>query len=109
MQFIVHWKAYTLDVRKQSFVLRKVGDKALNSSSDLWFESQRPQRRGGQSRSSPSGTHHGILAHEHNTLNVSLSPEALADFMHLLGADIVDCDNEDTFVSTSRSAMFNRP
>lgn len=39
-------------------------------------------------------THHGVLAHQDNTLTT----EGMSDFVHLLGADIVDGDNEDALV-----------
>jgi hypothetical protein len=39
-------------------------------------------------------SHHGVLAHQDNTL----SAEGVSDFVHLLGADIVDADDEDGLV-----------
>lgn len=39
-------------------------------------------------------SHHSVLAHQDNTL----SAEGASDFMHLLGADIIDTDDEDRFV-----------
>lgn len=43
------------------------------------------------SSSSNEGTHHGVLAHEDNTL----ASESLSDLVHLLGADIVNLNDED--------------
>jgi hypothetical protein len=41
---------------------------------------------------------HSVLAHEDN----SVTAEGDADFVHLLGCDIVDRDDEDTFVSLEK-------
>lgn len=39
-------------------------------------------------------TYHGVLSHENDTLTT----EGLSDLVHLLGADIVDGDDEDRLV-----------
>ena len=39
-------------------------------------------------------SHHGVLSHQDNTL----TSEGVPDFVHLLGADIVDTDDEDGVV-----------
>ncbi len=39
-------------------------------------------------------SYHGVLAHQDNTF----TPEGMANLVHLLGADIVDGDDEDALV-----------
>lgn len=39
-------------------------------------------------------TYHGVLAHQYDTL----SAEGSSDLVHLLGADIVNADDEDALV-----------
>jgi hypothetical protein len=58
-------------VGEETLVLREVVDETLQSTA-----------------------HHGILAHENDTL----STERLADLVHLLRGDIVDGDNENAAV-----------
>lgn len=55
-------------MRKQTLVLGRVGDQALESAAD-----------------------HGVLAHQNDTL----AAEGATDLVHLVGADVVDIDNED--------------
>jgi hypothetical protein len=62
---------HTLDVGKDTLVLRRLREEALNSAA-----------------------HHGVLSHQDNTL----ATEGLPDLVHLLGGDIVDGDNENAFV-----------
>jgi hypothetical protein len=39
-------------------------------------------------------SYHGVLAHQDNTITT----ESVSDLVHLLGADIVDGDDEDALV-----------
>ena len=39
-------------------------------------------------------SHHGVLAHQDN----AFTTEGVSNLVHLLGADIVDTDDEDGFV-----------
>jgi hypothetical protein len=61
----------TLDVGKKALILGEVVDEALQSA-----------------------TNHGVLAHEDD----ALTAERHSDFVHLLGRDIVDGDDEDALV-----------
>ena len=45
------------------------------------------------------GTYHGVLSHQDDTLTT----EGLSDLVHLLGADIVDTNDEDTLVLLEKS------
>ena len=75
-----------LNERKEAFVLGGLRDEALNSTAHLLRQSAvfKCQARNGN-------PHHGVLAHEDNTL----TPKRESDLVHLLGADIVDADDED--------------
>lgn len=42
----------------------------------------------------PQNSHHSVLAHQNDTL----ATEGLSDLVHLLGADIVNADDEDGLV-----------
>ena len=46
-------------------------------------------------------SYHGVLAHQDYTLTA----EGVSDLVHLLGADIVDSDNEDTLVLREETAQ----
>jgi hypothetical protein len=77
------------DEWKETFVLGGIGNEALDRAADL--ESCESALR----ISSPYITsHHGVLAHQDDTL----AAEGPSDFVHLLGADIVDADDEDRLV-----------
>jgi hypothetical protein len=65
----------TLDVRKETLVLRGISDEALESTAD-----------------------HGVLAHQDN----GITTESLTDLVHLLRRDIVDGDDEDGLVSLEK-------
>lgn len=65
------WGNRTSDVRQKSLIFRELGDETLNGAAN-----------------------HRVLAHQDDRL----PSERMADFVHLLGADIVHCDNEDGFV-----------
>lgn len=43
-------------------------------------------------------TYHRILPHQHNARNITPSSQTLSDLVHLLRADIVDCNDEDGLV-----------
>ena len=43
-------------------------------------------------------SYHCVLSHQHNARDIISVSQALSDLVHLLRADIVDCDNEDGFV-----------
>ena len=62
------WYSLTLDMRQDPLILWKLGDEAFDGAAN-----------------------HSVLAHQ----NDRLSSEGRADFVHLLGADIVNRDNED--------------
>ena len=62
------WYNLTFNMRQNSLILWELRDKAFDST-----------------------TNHGILAHQHDRL----PSERMSDFVHLLGADIVNRDNED--------------
>lgn len=57
-----------LDVRKETVVLRELGNGLSNASSN-----------------------HGVLAHQ----DLTLASKRLSDLMHLVAADVVDVDDED--------------
>jgi hypothetical protein len=65
----------TLDVRKETLVLRGISDEALERTAD-----------------------HGVLAHQDN----GITTESLTDLVHLLRRDIVDGDDEDGLVSLEK-------
>lgn len=65
----------TLDVRKETLVLRGIGDEALEGTAD-----------------------HGVLAHQDN----GITTESVTDLVHLLRRDIVDGDDEDGLVSLEK-------
>ena len=87
--------SHAFNVRKQTIIFGEVGDKALDGSSDLSQTYQNPT-----TLSPTLAIYHSILPHEYDPLNLSFASQAFTNLMHLLRADIVDGDDEDTLVST---------
>ena len=48
-------------------------------------------------------TYHGVLAHKHHASYLPSAPQTLAYLVHLLGANIVDSDDEDRLVLLKQS------
>ena len=65
---VAKWYNLTFDMRQNSLILWELGDEAFDSAAN-----------------------HSILAHQHDRL----PSERLSDLVHLLGADIVNRNNED--------------
>ena len=83
-------------MRKEALIFRRVGDKAFDGASNLivkvpsvWNAAGRPSRHS-KPYHQKKPTDHRILAHEDYTF----SSQTLSDLVHLLGADIVDGNNE---------------
>ena len=79
----------TLNEGEQTLVLRVVGDEALDGTANL----ENPSACNSQ-RSDTEESYHGVLAHQDNTL----ATETQTNLVHLLRADIVDTDDEDSVV-----------
>jgi hypothetical protein len=84
-----------LDVWEKALVLGVLGDEGLDGTADLVSiniissSQQHPI-----SSLNTAKTYHSILPHQHDTLTA----QALANLVHLLGGDIVDGNDEDAVV-----------
>ena len=78
---------------KETLVLGEVGDEALDGAADL--ESWLSAKEACRARHLRFWAYHGVLSHEDNAIDLAIASQAFSDLVHLLGADIVDGDDED--------------
>lgn len=79
-------------MRKQTLPLWVLSNEALDGATDL--ETQLVSKTARMKIAMDPHSYHGVLSHENNTL----ATETQTNLVHLLGADIVDGDNEDGLV-----------